>query len=382
MTSPRTLLGALAAVMAGPTDACGAEAGAVSFEAIYTADVIAPLRGAPFGGRYLDNLDVILDVDLEKAAGWKGAKLHLYGLNNSGAEPNDRLGTLQGVDNIEVSRPRARLYEAWIEQDLGRGVSVLAGLYDLNSEFYATASSDLLIAPPFGIGSELAATGANGPSIFPSTAPTVRVRAEVGEHGYIQAAVLNAEAYTLGDPGGLRDFDGGVLTIAEASFGEATRLALGAWRYSDRTDDLRRVRPDGSPEQARAQGAYVLAEHKLSGPVTLFARGGLSDGDTGPFRGSWQAGFLMSPAFKSRPDSAVSVGAHQGFISRGFRDNEADAGRRIGATETGLELTYSDRVAPRLMVQPNLQYVRRPGGDRDARDAIVGGVRFVLDLTP
>jgi carbohydrate-selective porin OprB len=33
-------------------------------------------------------------------------------------------------------------------------------------------------------------------------------------------------------------------------------------------------------------------------------------------------------------------------------------------------------------VQPNLQYVRRPGGDRDARDAIVGGVRFLLDLTP
>jgi porin len=260
---------------------------------------------------------------------------------------------------------------------------VLAGLYDLNSEFYATAASDLLIGPAFGIGSELAATGPNGPSIFPSTALTLRVRSTIGKSGYVQAAVLNAAAYTLGDPGGVRtDFDDGVLTIGEAGFGKRTRLAVGGWGYSKRHDDLRGVLPSGEPAKARAHGAYLLAEHKVSEPVTLFLRAGLSDGDTTPFRGGWQAGFLMSPVLASRPASAVSVGVHQGLISTKYRANAAGAGLDIGPVESGLELTYSDKVTSRLSIQPNLQYVVRPSGEREARDVIVAGVRFAFDLSP
>ena len=125
-------------------------------DVVYTADVIGPVQGGVAkAGRYLDNLDITLDGDLERAVGWKGATVHAYVLNNMGGRPNDVAATLQGVDNIEVSRERLRLYELWIEQSLAGGAaSVRAGLYDLNSEFYATGASDLLIAPPFGIGSE------------------------------------------------------------------------------------------------------------------------------------------------------------------------------------------------------------------------------------
>ncbi|MBK8545802.1 MAG: carbohydrate porin [Caulobacteraceae bacterium] len=115
--------------------------------------------------------------------------------------PNDDIGTLQGVDNIEVERHRARLYEFWIETQLGP-TNVRAGLYDLNSEFYANDSASLLIAPAFGIGSELAATGPNGPSIFPSTALAARFQWTLSESSRLQFAALNATAGVLGDPGG------------------------------------------------------------------------------------------------------------------------------------------------------------------------------------
>jgi len=89
-----------------------------------------------------------------------------------------------------------------------------------------------LIAPPFGIGSELSATGPNGPSIFPSTALAVRLNAHIGK-GYARFAVINAEAGTIGDEGGIQPFGrDGVLLIGEAGINTNGKIAVGAWTYS------------------------------------------------------------------------------------------------------------------------------------------------------
>src|SRR5438067_260777 len=142
MTSIRSICSCAAfaaAVAAGSTALAESEPeqGAWTHEITYTADVAGTVRGGTaHAGRALDNLDVIVDGDLEKLVGWRGATVHGYLLNNSGGMPNDLAGTLQGVDNIEVGRPRARLYELWLQAGFaGDRGSALAGLYDLNSEF-------------------------------------------------------------------------------------------------------------------------------------------------------------------------------------------------------------------------------------------------------
>lgn len=43
-----------------------------------------------------------------------------------------------------------------------------------------------------------------------------------------------------------------------------------------------------------------------------------------------------------------------------------------------VELTYSDQVLPFLTLQPDVQYVRRPGGLRDTDDAVVLGLRAIV----
>ncbi|WP_334162802.1 carbohydrate porin [Phenylobacterium sp.] len=380
-------IGLAATAPAGAARAQAASAWTV--DATYTADVTGALDGTESrAGRFLDNLDIILDGDLEAAAGWRGAKLHLYLLNNSGGQPNDLVGTLQGVDNIEVSRQRARLYELWIEQSFAGGrASLLAGLYDLNSEFYATEASGLLIAPPFGIGSEIAATGPNGPSIFPSTSLALRLRGS-GEGGrYAQLAVINADAGTIGDPHGPDTrLDNGALVIAEAGFGEGRRLALGAWTYTEEQDDIREAQADGSPAQSAARGAYLLAEHPLldggdeSRSASAFLRIGASDGDTTDFRGGWQTGVLVERVFPGRPESAFSLGVEQGLLSSKGRANLRDAGIDAARAESSLEITYSDRIHPRVTVQPDLQLIRHPGGDRGRDTAVVGALRVTVDL--
>jgi porin len=366
-----------------------AKQGAWTHEVTYTADVAGTVRGGTaHAGRALDNLDVIVDGDLEKLVGWRGVTMHGYLLNNSGGAPNDLAGTLQGVDNIEVGRPRARLYELWVQSRFaGDHGSVLAGLYDLNSEFYSTEASGLLLAPSFGIGSEFASTGPNGPSIFPSTALAVRARVE-GEQGvYVQAALLNAHAGTVGDPDGpSTKFDNGALMIAEAGIGDSWRLAAGGWFYTERQADLRDLDAKGDPALSKARGGYLLAEYPFvdggeTGPsVRGFARLGVSDGDTTPFRSGWQAGVLVERVFASRPDSAFSIGAEQGMLSSKQRANTLDAGISPADAESSVEVTYSDKVAPRVALQPDLQIIRRAGGDKDARNVVVMALRMTISL--
>lgn len=357
---------------------------ALSLKLDYMADVAGVVRGgSAHKARVLDNLKLSADFDLEKALGWSGATLHVSALNNSGAMPNDDAGTLQGVDNIEVSKQRARLFEAFIEQSFGDGRgSALVGLYDVNSEFYANESAGLLIAPAFGIGSELAATGPNGPSIFPSTALSARMRWTTESGGYVQGAVINAHAGVPGDPGGADfSFNHGVLAIGEAGWTGAGKLAVGGWAYSKRQDDWRDVTASGDPVQRRAYGAYVLAERRIKGGdedprrITAFARAGVSDGVTSPFRGGWQAGLLIEQPVASRPNSQASFGVNQAFLSRRERANGWDAGLDTGRTETALEATYADTIGP-ITLQPDLQYVIRPSGDRDARNAVVATLRI------
>ncbi|RRN61983.1 carbohydrate porin [Caulobacter sp. 602-1] len=352
----------------------------------YTADLAGTVSGGlAKRGRVLDDLQVFGDLDLDKAVGWKGASAHFELLNNSGAMPNDDAGTLQGVDNIEVTRQRARLFEAWVEQGFGDKASIRAGLYDLNSEFYANDSAGLLLAPAFGIGSELAATGPNGPSIFPSTALAVRVRWTPNDHVYAQAAALNANAGVLGDPGGVKtSFDNGLLLIAEAGWQGRGKVAFGTWRYTDKQDDIRFLAPSGDPAPATAQGAYVLLERHLTGDVdvrktTAFARLGVSDGDTTAFRGGWQAGVLVEHVFESRPDSAFSIGVNQVFLSGKYRDNAIDAGLGLRRSESAIEVTYSDKIGP-VTIQPDLQYVKDPGADGGVGHALVAILRVGVEF--
>lgn len=279
-----------------------------------------------------------------------------------------------------------RLFEAWLEQDLGTSSSVRVGLYDLNSEFYTNDSAGYLLAPAFGIGSEIAATGPNGPSIFPSTALGVRFDSRFSDGLFVRSAFVNAHSGVLGDPGGVdTSFDDGGLVIAEAGVEAGRKLAVGVWRYTQRQDDIREIDTFGAPVQRIAQGVYLVFEHPLMGSAdawssSAFFRAGLSEGQTTAFSGGWQAGLLVKRPFAGRADGVLSLGVNQGVLSDGYKRNQADLGLSLTTAETQIELTYSDKLLPNLTIQPDLQWIRRPGADRNVDDAVVAGLRVLLDM--
>jgi porin len=335
----------------------------------------------------LDDLNVEANGDLEQLVGWKGASFHVDVLNNLGDRPNDAAGTLQGVDNIEVASPKLRLFEIWIEQKLGSRTSLRAGLYDLNSEFYASDASGLLIAPAFGVGSEIAATGPNGPSIFPTTALAVRLEQRFGGAGFARVAVLNATAGALGDDrGSALDFGHGALLIGEAGLEkDGDKFAIGAWAYTQHQDDLIETDAAGDPVQREARGAYVIAQKALGDPdaplaTSLFVRAGLSEGHTTPYKGGWQAGVLLSHVVPGRDDSQFSFGVNQAYLGHDYRDLLRGDGVRTKAAENAIELTYSDKITKFMSLQPDLQFIWNRGGDADAQRVTVVTLRATLEF--
>lgn len=356
--------------------------------AFANVDVVSNVAGG--GGRRaveLDKEQVDIDLDLDGVADRDDRMIaHLSVMNVSGGMPNLTAGTLQGINNIEAASHRLRLYEAWIEQPFAEGrLSVRAGLYDLNSEFYATESAATLLNPGFGIGSELAATGSAGPAIFPSTALAGRLNVRPTLNSYVRVAVVNAAAGTLGDRGGVNTrFDEGVLTIAELGYAGDSHFAVGVWRYSRGQDHLLELDDVGDPRRRAGQGLYLMAERRLLGEpdgarmVTGFVRAGVSDGRTSPFRGSAQAGVLVERVFAGREDSLLSLGVNVGVLGGAYRDVLRAGGTPAAAAETQLEITYADNLLPNLQVQPDLQYTFNPGGVSGADGVLTAAIRFTV----
>ncbi|HEY0043278.1 MAG TPA: carbohydrate porin [Allosphingosinicella sp.] len=358
----------------------------LQIEASYKGDVASVVSGGLERGTHiLGNGELTLDADLAKF-GWSGARVKLHLLSVHGANPNDLAGTAQGINNIEADPDRTKLYQIWLEQSFaGDRASILVGMTDLNAEFYQNDAAGLLIAPAFGIGSELASTGPNGPSIFPSTAFAGRLRVTPSEGLYAQVALFNAKAGVLGDVDGV-DFKmrDGALAIAEAGITRNGKLALGYWRYTKRQPDIVRTDAQGDPLGRVAQGLYLIAERPLAGSeeagrqLTGFTRLGVSDGDTSPFQGGWQAGVLLEGVFKGRPDTRLSFGVNQAYFSRKFRLAALGSGSALKRAETGLEITYQHPLGPYLSVQPDLQYVLNPAGSAGTKNALIVGVRFTV----
>ena len=368
----------LAAGLGAPAAAQEAEAeDSIVWGLTYKGEVSGVVSGGrTHAGRHLDNIEFTGEASLEDLFGWSGARLYGHVLSNAGGAPNEIAETLQGVSNIEVARPRAKLYQLWLEQEFADGrASVLTGLYDLNSEFYQTEAAGLLIGPAFGIGSELAGTGPNGPSIFPSTALALRGLWNVTADHQVKGAVLNASAGVVGDPGGVDlSFDEGALLIAEWAHAGSVQFRLGAWRYTEEQDDIRDVDALGAPVRRHAQGVYASLEGPLwqAGGRTLsgFVRAGAADGQTTPYLGGWQAGVLASPVFSGRPDSAFSLGLNQGLVNARQRANASDLGESPANAESALEITYADKIGEHFTLQPDLQIIHNPGANKD-RDAVV-----------
>lgn len=88
----RVALCAALLTVAAPLAAQDAVAGPIELDAVYTAEVWRSEGWVEEGWRYLDNLDLTLAADLERAAGIPDTRAFAYVLYNNGASLSELTG--------------------------------------------------------------------------------------------------------------------------------------------------------------------------------------------------------------------------------------------------------------------------------------------------
>ena len=106
----------------------------------------------------------------------------------------------------------------------------------------------------------------------------------------------------------------------------------------------------------------------------VFSRFGAAHGDVNKVSEYWQVGASYRGLLPGRDPDVFGFSMARSRLSEQYREKV----NRMAGEETVYEWYYSCFVTPAVIVSPDLQVITNPGGNRNARDAIVGGVRVRL----
>lgn len=386
---------------------------ALSYASDLNADVAGGRRR---GAAYLGKVSLVIDADLDRLIGLHRVSGHISILDIHGVGLSGHyVGNLAPVSGIEAE-PAIRLNQVWLQLPLTdtRSVMLRFGKFPAAQEFMASPTAALFISSTFGWPASFATDLPSGGPSWPLSAPGAMVTSRIGAHMTAKVAIF------AGDPAGpgqddpqRRDghgfnsfgFAGRPFLIAQTAFdlGKAT-VTLGGWIHFDRFADPRAPlasRIAVPSDHPRNLAGYAMIDSPIwtsdatSGrALNLFARISISPSNRNPVDLYFDAGMTFKAPFRGRADDAFGLALAHARISPLLVDAERQAATlgtplapQIGS-ETVVEATYSLAVSPRLALQPNVQFIRRPAGNaiaptlpaRRIGDALVVGIRTTVSL--
>jgi porin len=377
----------------------------ITFTFNYTNDFLANVRGGIRSGAVgIGVFQPALDLDLEKLVGWEGGKFHTHGLITHGPFFSPTyLGNILAVSNLEAG-PVARLYSFWYEQNaLNDRLSVRTGLMSADSQFLQSETAANFINNGISWPTFLAGNLPAGGPAYPLPDPGIRVGFKPADDASFQAAVFS------GDPSGgngsnqsrplptgtVFSFRGGAFFIAEASYepnqgkdakGLPGAYRIGAWyhtspRFGDqRFDNTGRSLADplstGIPLNHTGDfGIYGVVDQTLyrvpgtdDQGLSAFVRAGGAPNDRNLINFYADGGLMYKGLIPGRPDDKIGVAAAYARVGDNARGLDSDIGlfgnffRPVRSGETMVEVMYQAKWTPWWTVQPDMQYIIRPGG--------------------
>ncbi len=374
-------------------------------------------------------IELTVDADLEKIAGWTGGAFHAGGYNLHGrGVTGSELGNLLGVSNIEATHT-TRLFTLWLQQELfDAALSVRLGQLAADDEFLLSPTAANFMNGTFGWAAVVSANLLSGGPAFPLAAPGVRVQVSPSDNIAVLAAVFSGDPAGLGGaPAQLRNrhgatfsLDGGAFYLSEvqyalnpgaAAVGLPGVLKLGAWYHSGDFADQRfdtgglSLADPASSGTARNRrhdyGIYGVADQMVwreagdgDQGINLFLRAGGSPADRNLIEFYVDGGAGYKGLLPGRDDDVLGLAVAYARSSGDASNLDEDA-RRFNAIaspvrdyEAVVELTYVAQLKPYWTLQPDFQYVIHPGsnianpkdrsGTRSIDDAFVIGLRTTL----
>jgi porin len=380
----------------------------------FVTDVLGnPTGGRGRGLRESDELALSLTADLERLAGWAGARFQLSFSMRSGTSLSDSdIGNVFTVAQVCCGHTY-RLVHVALEQSLLeervslRGGRIAAGDEFLSSPLYGNFVQGAFNANPMGILFNVPMTA------YPTATWGMRARVRPISQLSLMAGVYNGDP-TLGDNdkhGVDWTMRGPLFAIAEVGVhlnqepgatGLPGNYKIGGYYLAGEVPDLHRdvhggsIALSGLPPQMHdgTGGFYILLDQMIYRDGGAGSQRGLtpfvsllvapnSSVNTMPFFAN--GGLVYQGLFPSRPHDTAAFGVAYGAFSRQLARSQRDArsagsGAGIQQYEIALELTYIVQATKWLQVQPDLQYIINPGGTGRIPNALVLGFQLALTL--
>ena len=358
----------------------------------YTADYWNVLDGGyKDGGNLISALDVAVELDGSLLYGIPNNKTKIRVVHISGGDINKaRLGSVEGIDNLEAETNSIKLQELWTEQKFDNGkYRVRLGVQDLNEDFAKTEMTANFSKPSMQLMPTLANSGKNNTaSTYPDPALAITAEYAPTQLYYMKAGVFDGAAGSSDKKSGTHlklDSSEGAMLIAEAGITprikgdehrEPNKLALGYWRYTKSQQDLAVAGKQEVNQGIYAMMAYEFYADRAGRSLGAFVKGGISDEDTHQVDFDLQAGFVGKGFVPSRPLGEFGLGYTQAENSDDYMRANLTADDR----EYSLNAYYRDQVIPGIVAQPEFQYISNPGSDKSVDSASILGMRLEFNL--
>src|SRR4051794_34494858 len=403
----------------------------IKFAATYIGEVLGnPTGGLEQGATFEGRLNLAVDLDFEKLAGWKGLTAHgnIFVIHGDGLSRTN-LRNFFVVSGIEAI-PTARLYEAYLEQKFFNDKwSVRAGQLAADSEFIASKYTDVFTNASLGWP---AITSVNLPAGGPSpplAAVGARLSAKLNDNFTLLGAIFDGDSagpgpgdpqqrnryglnFRVNDPPLLLgEMQLGWKDIA-ANDGRAGALKIGGWHHFGTFTDQRFTAEglsiadpagSGAGRMLRADdGIYSVVEQKILAlpnskdrGIGVFLRTSASPSDRNLIDFYTDAGIDLIGLSDRRSNDKFGIALGYAHVSKRAQALDRDYALfmaqpnwPVRTSEALFTASYLYEVEAGWNLLPNYQYIHRPGGGATdpagpnpgirLKDASVFAVRSVM----
>jgi porin len=371
--------------------------GALTAEVVYTGETFTLARGGLLDRRtsnYRGNLDMVVMLDLEIAAGIKGGRLFVYGQNVHGNPLSaDAVGDFQFFSNLdstisENDRPQfTAVAEYWYEQLLADdSLRIKIGKQDANADFaYSDVAGDF-VHSSFGL----------PPTIplptFPSQALGSAAFWSATEDIVLAAGIYDGTPAS--GPQGVRwGFDtlghNGAMFLTQGQLTGQSGLngqlpwtvRVGGWHHNG--DDLWTDFAAVPNIKDSNSGGWLIGDTMLAKEsygtddtqgLAAFAMYSWTRADRNLFDSSLAAGLVYNGLLPRRDEDLIGLGVAVANLSDDYLESELLNGNIFDTREIATELFYKCRLTPCITLQPEMQHITHPGAQYP--DALLWGLRF------
>jgi len=354
---------------------------------VYQANVKGGTSTHNHKGRHVGRYDMELSADLEKLLGIEGGSFFIHGWGGwPDEEGTDGLsvGSYFGTNAVSVGNRGMDIVECFYEGPFfSNNLTLAIGKLDFTGIFDASEYADDECTQ------FLNASLVDDPAIpFAAQGLGVVLTWDVTDSWYIMGGVGDAQADSretgFGTMFHKEDYFFYALeTGVTRQLNSANGLMPGAYRIGIWNDPQPKAHSDSSKNYRDDVGVYLSCDQMLikensdfedNQGLGAFFRYGHANSKRNDITNFWSFGFQYQGLIEGRDDDVLGAGFAQGFFS-----NRASTTYRDDY-ESAAEVYYNARVTPWLNITPSIQYITNPGGTETASDAVLLGVRTLINF--